>query len=96
MHYPGTGWPGQGSNSVFYAHAQAGMFLGLYNLHLGDRVTAVRADGSELAYRVTAFEKVPWNDLAVLDPTAFDEMTLLTCTSYNPYTDRFIVLATLE
>jgi hypothetical protein len=30
----------------------------------------------------------------VLLPTAFGELTLLTCTSYDPYTPRFIVIAT--
>lgn len=94
MHYPGTAWPGQGSNSVFYAHGQAGMFLGLYSLHLGDEVEAIQADGGELDYTVSGFERVPYNDFNVLDSTSFDQITLLTCTSYNPYTDRFIVLAT--
>ena len=96
MHYPGTAWPGQRSNSLFYAHAQPGMFLGLYRLHLGDQIRVIRADGSELTYRVTAFERVPYDDRKVLDPTPFDQITLLTCTSYDPYTPRFIVIATLE
>jgi LPXTG-site transpeptidase (sortase) family protein len=95
MHYPGTAWPGQGSNSVFYAHGQAGMFLGLYKLTLGDEVEAVQADGSILEYTVVAIERVAYNDRDVLNPTSFDQITLLTCTSYDPYTDRLIVLATL-
>ena len=31
MHYPGTGEPGGGSTSLFYAHARTGMFLGCGN-----------------------------------------------------------------
>jgi LPXTG-site transpeptidase (sortase) family protein len=93
MHYPTTAWPGQGSNSLFYAHAQPGMFQGLYSLHKGDLIDVFRSDGSELTYRVTAFEKVPYNDTAVLAPSHFEELSLLTCTSYNAYTDRFVVLA---
>lgn len=93
VHYPGTDQPGGGSNALFYAHARPGMFQGLYKLHKGDGITAVRADGSEMAYHVAALEYVPYNDLSVLDQTPYDEMTLLTCTSYDSHTPRFIVIA---
>ena len=93
LHYPGTAEPGMGSNSLFYAHAQPGMFLGLYRLHLGDGITFVRADGSQLTFHVTAITRVPWDDLAVLAPTGFEQATLLTCTSYDPHTPRLIVTA---
>ena len=93
VHYPGTDQPGGGSNALFYAHARPGMFQGLYKLHKGDPVTAVRADGSQLAYHVAALEYVPYNDLSVLDQTPYDEITMLTCTSYDSHTPRFIVIA---
>ena len=92
VHYPGTDQPGGGSNALFYAHARPGMFQGLYRLHKGDTITAVRADGSELQYHVAALEYVPYNDLSVLDQTPYDEITLLTCTSYDSHTPRFIVI----
>lgn len=94
MHYPGTAQPGQGSNALFYAHAQRGMFQGLYALHVGDAVTVTRADGSSLPYHIIAFKKIAYNDRTVLKPTPFDQITLLTCTSYDPFTPRFIALAT--
>ena len=94
VHYPGTDQPGQGSNALYYAHAQPGMFQGLYRLHPGDEIRAVRADGTEIRYRVTAIKKVAYDDRSVLAPTAFDEITLLTCTSYDPYTPRLIVIGT--
>ena len=93
VHYPGTDQPGGGGTALFYAHARPGMFQGLYKLHEGDAITAVRADGSEMAYHVAALEYVPYNDLKVLDQTPYDEMTLLTCTSYDSHTPRFIVIA---
>ena len=92
MHYPGTDQPGGGSNALYYAHAQPGMFQGLYRLHPGDQIEAVRSDGSVLQYKAATFTKVPYNDRAVLNPTPFDEITLLTCTSYDPYTPRYIVV----
>lgn len=92
-HYPGTAQPGSG-NAVYYAHAQPGMFAGLYRLHPGDEIRVVREDGTQLIFHATAFEKVPYNDRAVLTPTSYPELTLLTCTSYDPYTPRYIVIAT--
>jgi sortase A len=93
-HYPGTAEPGSTGNAVYYAHAQPGMFQGLYRLHLGDEVRVLKQDGTELVFHVAAFKKVAFNDRSVLLPTAFGELTLLTCTSYDPYTPRFIVIAT--
>jgi LPXTG-site transpeptidase (sortase) family protein len=92
VHYPGTDQPGGGSNALYYAHAQPGMFQGLYQLHAGDAIEAVRSDGTILHYKAATFEKVPYNDRAVLNSTPFDQITLLTCTSYDPYTPRYIVI----
>lgn len=94
MHYPGTAEPGAGSNSVFYAHGQPGMFLGLYRLHLGDDIRAVRSDGTVVPFHVSDIHRVPWNDLDIAKPTATEQMVLLTCTSYNPHDPRFVVIAT--
>ncbi len=93
-HYPGTAEPGSTGNAVYYAHAQPGMFQGLYELRLGDEVRVLHKDGTDLVFHVTAFKKVAFNDRSVLLPTPFGELTLLTCTSYDPYTPRFIVIAT--
>jgi sortase A len=93
-HYPGTAEPGPTGNAGYYAHAQPGMFQGLYKLHLGDEVLVLRQDGTEVVFHVAAFKKVAFNDRSVLSPTPFGELTLLTCTSYDPYTPRFIVIAT--
>lgn len=92
LHYPGTDQPGGGSNALYYAHARPGMFQGLYQLHKGDLIRALRSDGTEADYHVSALEYVPYNDLSVLKPTPYDEITLLTCTSYDPTTPRFIVI----
>jgi LPXTG-site transpeptidase (sortase) family protein len=94
LHYPGTAEPGGGSNAVFYAHDQVGMFLGLHRLHLGDQIRAVRVDGTEVRYRVSGIWVVPFDDDAVLTATSFEEITLLTCTTYRRYDPRFIVIGT--
>lgn len=92
LHYPGTDQPGGGSNALYYAHARPGMFQGIYQLHKGDEIRAIRADGTEQDYHVAAMEYVPYNDLSVLKATPYDQITLLTCTSYNPTTPRYIVI----
>jgi LPXTG-site transpeptidase (sortase) family protein len=93
-HYPGTAQPGAPGNAVYYAHDQRGMFLGLHRMHLGDGVRVILKDGSQLMFRVVALKVVSFNDWAVLDPTPFPELTLLTCVSYSPYQPRYIVIAT--
>lgn len=92
LHYPGTDQPGGGSNALYYAHARPGMFQGIYNLHKGDEIRAVRSDGTEQDYHVSGTEYVAYNDLSVLKPTPYDQVTLLTCTSYDPTTPRYIVI----
>jgi LPXTG-site transpeptidase (sortase) family protein len=93
-HYPGTAQPGESGNAVYYAHDQRGMFLGLHRLHLGDEVRVVLKDGSQLVFHVIALKVVSFNDWSVLAPTAFPELTLLTCVSYSAYQPRFIAIAT--
>jgi LPXTG-site transpeptidase (sortase) family protein len=94
MHYPGTAAPGAGSTSLFYAHARTGMFVGLWKLHTGDEIRVVRADGSVLRYTVHEIRQVPWNDVDILRPTQFEQIVLLTCTTYSPYDPRFVVFGT--
>ena len=95
MHYPGTGQPGGDSTSLFYAHARPGMFRGLWDLHAGDAIRAVRSDGTVIQYRVHEIRRVPWNDLDILRPTQFEQIILLTCTTYSPYDPRYIVTGDL-
>ncbi len=94
MHYPHTAWPGAGSNSLFYAHGQKGMFYGLYFVHTGAEIRAVRADGSVERYVVHEIRQVPWNDLEILKPTPYEQIILLTCTSYNPLDPRLLIIGT--
>ncbi|MHB8490361.1 MAG: sortase [Candidatus Dormibacteria bacterium] len=93
-HYPGTAQPGESGNAVYYAHDQRGMFLGLHRLHLGDEVRVILKDGAQLVFHVAALKVVSYNDWSVLAPTAFPELTLLTCVSYTAYEPRYIVIAT--
>ena len=93
-HYPGTGWPGGGTNIYIYAHAQTGMFLALWKARVGDQVELDLVDGTTREYIVTQVKpKVPWNALQYLDPTPTEQLTLQTSTSYTATAPRFIVIA---
>ena len=93
-HYPGTAWPGGGSNVYIYGHARVGMFLSLWQARVGDKVVLTLVDGTTRNYVVTkVLPKVPWNDVAYLDPTPTEQLTLQTSTSYYATAPRFVVIA---
>ena len=93
-HYPGTGWPGGGTNIYIYGHAQTGMFLALWEVSVGDQVVLTLVDGSQRTYVVaTVIPKVPWDAIKYLDPTPTEQLTLQTSTSYGPTSPRFIAIA---
>lgn len=94
-HYPGTSWPGGGSNIYLYAHARKQMFQNLWDTQLGDLVFVDLVDGGERVYQVTQIEPdIPWNDMSVVDPTPSEQLTLQTCTGTQDTDPRFLVIAT--
>ena len=93
-HYPGSAWPGGGSNIYIYGHARVGMFLPLWQIHIGDTVEMDLVDGTSRTYVVTKIlPKVPYDAVSYLAPTPTEQLTLQTCTSYYPTAPRFIVIA---
>jgi LPXTG-site transpeptidase (sortase) family protein len=93
-HYPGSAWPGQGSNIYLYAHARAGMFLNLWDARSGDVVYLDLASGGTRTYVVDqVLGSVPWDDTALLGPTSREQLTLQTCLSYGDTAPRFVVIA---
>ncbi|MHB8958906.1 MAG: sortase [Candidatus Limnocylindrales bacterium] len=93
-HYPGTGWPGGGTNIYIYAHAQTGMFLSLWQAKVGDQVVLDLVDGTTRTYVVTqVLPKVPYDALQYVAATPTEQLTLQTSTSYTPTAPRFVVIA---
>jgi len=96
-HYPGTAWPGGGSNIYLYAHARDGMFITLWNASIGDEIVLTLVDGSQRRYVVSQIlPNVKWNDMSVLAPTPTEQLSLQTCTSYQETAPRFLVIAVPE
>ena len=93
-HYPGSAWPGGGSNIYIYGHARKGMFLALWKTRVGDTIELDLVDGTSRAYVVKrVLPKVPWNAVQYLKPTSTEQLTLQTSTSYYPTAPRFVVIA---
>ena len=93
-HYPGTDWPGGGSNIYLYAHARDGMFISLWNAQIGDQIDLTLVGGATKTYIVSQIlPKVAWNAVQYLDPTPTEQLTLQTCTSYENTAPRFLVIA---
>jgi LPXTG-site transpeptidase (sortase) family protein len=93
-HYPGTAWPGDGSNIYIYGHAREGMFINLWKAKVGDVIELDLVDGTTRTYLVDeVLPKVPWDAVKYLRPTETEQLTLQTSTSYHPTSPRFIVIA---
>jgi len=93
-HYPGSAWPEGGTNIYLYAHAQKGMFLNLWSARVGDDVYLDLADGTTQLYVVDqVMPSVPWDDVALLDPTPTEQLTLQTCVTASATGPRFLVIA---
>ena len=93
-HYPGSGWPGSGTNIYIYGHAREGMFLPLWNVQVGDIVTLDLAGGGQATYRVAeVLPRVPWDSTQYLAATPNEILTLQTSTSYYASAPRFVVIA---
>jgi LPXTG-site transpeptidase (sortase) family protein len=93
-HYPGSDWPGGGSNIYIYGHARTGMFLALWDAKVGDEVVLTMVDGTKRMYVVDmVLPKVPWDALQYVAPTSTEQLTLQTSTSYYATAPRFVVIA---
>ena len=93
-HYPGTAWPGSGSNIYIYAHARDGLFIKLWDAKEGDEVLLDTVDGRTATYIVDEIRpRTPWNALDMLEPTEREQLTLQTSTSYTATAPRFVVIA---
>jgi sortase A len=93
-HIPGTPLPGQQGNVALAGHRDT-FFRGLRNIHKDDEITLTTLHGS-FSYRVDSTQVVEPEDIEVLDATADDFLTLVTCYPFyfvGPAPKRFIVRA---
>jgi len=93
-HVPGTALPGQSGNVGITAHRDT-FFRPLRNIQLDDLITITTLQG-EYRYRVVSTKVVNPEDVAVLDPSGGETLTLVTCHPFyfvGAAPNRFIVRA---
>ena len=96
-HYPNTPLPGQVGNSAIAGHrtTYGAPFFDLDKLGPGDDVFIINTDGTRLDFKVTGTKVVSPDNVSVLDPTTFPQLTLTTCNPRFSATSRLIVFARL-
>jgi sortase A len=93
-HIPGTALPGQPGNAAITGHRDT-FFRPLRNIRQSDIITLTTLLG-EYRYRVVSTTIVSPRDVAVLDPSGNEILTLVTCYPFyfvGPAPNRFIVRA---
>lgn len=93
-HIPGTGLPGQPGNVGIAGHRDT-FFRPLRNIHRNDIITLTTSRG-EYRYRVVSTRVVSPDNVAVLDPSGVEILTLVTCHPFyfvGSAPNRFIVRA---
>jgi sortase A len=93
-HIPGTGLPGQPGNIGISAHRDT-LFRPLRNIRQDDLITLTTVGGN-YNYRVVSIWIVNPSDVSILDPSADEVLTLVTCYPFyfvGAAPERFIVRA---
>ncbi len=95
-HYTGTPLPGEAGNSAIAGHRTTYLrpFYSLNALRPGDRIIVATAQGT-FTYRMTSSLVVSPDDVAVVAPSSFPELTLTTCNPRWSATQRLVVHARL-
>jgi LPXTG-site transpeptidase (sortase) family protein len=100
-HLQGTAWLESPGNIVLSGHVEMadgrqGVFATIDELEEGDLLVLQHGD-EERQYTVRSGFRVQPDDLSVLYPTQTDQLTLITCDSYdffqNAYLERIVVVA---
>ncbi len=96
-HYPETVMPGELGNAAIAGHrtTYGAPFFDLDHLKTGDDIFLTDTQGRRWDYQVTRSFVVSPNDVSVLDPTPFAQLTLTTCTPRFSAASRLIVTAKL-
>jgi len=95
-HYPRTPMPGQPGNAAIAGHrtTYGAPFYNLDELHAGDDIFVSTRDGT-YDYKVMFSHSVSPSDVAVLDPTSDNRLTLTTCTPRFTAVQRLVVVSKL-
>lgn len=94
-HLGATSWVGEGGNIVIGGHVDR-IFGSLNDIAIGDTII-ITQDGVEYQYQVREKFVVPETDVSVTYATPHEQLTIITCNTYNArtrsYTHRLVVVA---
>ncbi len=76
---PTSGSPGEGYNTIIYAHNKDNLFGSLKNLSLGDKILIKSEKRKNFAYKIFSIEVIQPNDIFKLMSDTPDTLTLFTC-----------------
>lgn len=93
-HLQGTAWFNQTGNVVLSGHVELsdgrrGVFASLSDLLVGDTII-VEYEGTQRRYAVTEISSVEPDDLTPLYPASSERLTLITCDSYDFFSDSYL------
>lgn len=100
-HFKGTVLPGQKGNAFIFGHSAyyawdpgkyKTIFAELNNLETGDYIS-IKQGESSLEYVVTEKKIVEPNNVSVLSPTPYEQLTLMTCWPPKTIEQRLIIIA---
>jgi sortase A len=97
-HYPGSPLPGQAGNAAIAGHrtTYGAPFYRLNELKPGDDIIISTRDSAKpWVYQVMFSHSVDPSDVAVLDPTLDNQLTLTTCTPRFSASQRLVVVSRL-
>lgn len=84
--------PGEIGNTVIYAHNWWNLFGNLVHVKKGEKIVIVFTDKTTKTFTVQNTFTVPAKQVSILNPTAYAQLTLFTCTDFLD-ADRFVVIA---
>jgi sortase A len=96
-HVPGPAFPGEPGNVVLAGHRDM-HFRPLHQARPGEELRLITPDGV-FVYGIESMEVVGPFDVAVMQPTATPQLTLITCYPFSfvgPAPQRFVVRASLR
>lgn len=76
---PASGKPGEGFNTIIYAHNRPALFSDLEKIKLGDQIFIKNQKGRQFVYKVFSFEYIKPEDLNKIRSDIPDTLTLFTC-----------------
>lgn len=95
MLLPESSKPGEGYNTVLYAHNKPHLFANLKNIQAGDQIIIENQEGNKFSYEVYSLEYVNPQEIDKIKSEVPNSLTLFTCNGFFDQ-QRLVVKAKLN